>query len=174
MWRNDDFPYTSTSPARAVGWLRRMSQRSPDHRGSVAVPGRVATLVPSPHGVVHGTVFTISASEAASVLAALRHRERAGYSEARIEVAVDGGSAVTATVFFGAADNEHCAGVEDDAACAVAIAFARGESGENFEYLSALLGAMRSRGIVDEYLEGLFERVAALRHAAGLPMPPPA
>ena len=196
VWRHDDdLRHTSVVPARALGWKRRFYQASPDHRGTPAAPGRVVTLVPSADAaaVVHGALFTVAPNDAAEVLARLRHRERAGYAEQLIEVCaeqqpppqaaprVSGGCTVRALVFYATPENEHWAGpsagpaacAAADAAAAAAIAVARGESGENIEYLAQLLRAMRARGVTDEHLEALFERASALRAAAGLPPPPP-
>jgi cation transport regulator ChaC len=195
VWRHDELRHTSVVPARAHGWVRRFWQRSPDHRGTPAAPGRVVTLVPSADdaAVVHGALFTVAPQDAAEVLALLRHRERAGYVEQLIEVRaerqplpqappqVSGGCTVRALVFYATPSNEHwagpsasteaCAAAADEAAAA-AIAVARGESGENIDYLTQLLHAMRARGIADEHLEALFVRASALR-AVGLPPPPP-
>jgi cation transport regulator ChaC len=186
LWRHDELEAAHSSPARVRGYVRRLHQSSPDHRGTASAPGRVATLslAGGAAAEVHGTVFFIPAHAASRVLCALADRERAGYERVDVdaELLADG-RVVRASTFTAAAGNAHfaghCDGGGEDAAtglcasprcaCASAVAAAAGASGANADYFARLLAAMRGRGVRDAYLEALLPRVQAARRGAGLP-----
>lgn len=95
VWR-PSLPFTASHPSTVAGYVRRLWQQSPDHRGVPGATGRVATLVPLPGSaaVTAGTVFTIPARDAAAALTSLVEREIAGYAAVQVVAMGDDGVAL--------------------------------------------------------------------------------
>src|SRR5699024_12033739 len=72
---NTGFPLIHRRPAYTKGWQRKFWQGSHDHRGTMAQPGRVVTLIEEDNVECHGVAYLISRE----VFAYLDHRERNGY-----------------------------------------------------------------------------------------------
>lgn len=105
IWR-PDFKHVASQNARLRGFLRRLWQSSPDHRGTKLLPGRAATLVradavhPSlllpgegAEAQVRGVLYEVAAADADVVLAELFYRERAGYSCVPLDVTLEAAEA---------------------------------------------------------------------------------
>jgi len=104
VWR-PDFEHTAALPARVPGYVRRLWQASPDHRGTPAAMGRVCTLAPAHPSLLvdgeepcaHGTVFCVPLASAERVLMNLYFREKAGYSALLVDAEVEEAAVVPAT-----------------------------------------------------------------------------
>lgn len=111
VWR-PALPFTASHPSTVAGYVRRLWQQSPDHRGVPGATGRVATLVPLPGSaaVTAGTVFIIPARDAAAALTSLVEREIAGYAAVQVVAMGDDGVARSAVAFTATPTNEYWAG----------------------------------------------------------------
>jgi cation transport protein ChaC len=111
IWR-PSFDHVAAHDGVARGWRRRFYQYSPDHRGTPELHGRVATLSrsASSEDVVHGVVYELRQSTATDVMAALWHREQAGYSMTTLEVECVDGVTRAAATFYATHENEYWAG----------------------------------------------------------------
>ena len=155
-----DFPHAPPRVATAYGWMRRLDQCSPDHRGTPECLGRVATLVSQNEATCTGAVFEIAREHEAPVLAALDHRERGGYVRQDLNVVLrDTGESVAATTWIARMDNPFYLGPAPLDAMVSQIARAVGPSGANTEYVLRLAEILRAWGIDDQHI---FEIAARL------------
>ncbi len=163
------FPFEYRVLGRMEGWTRRFWQGSTDHRGVPGAPGRVATLVETPGGHVHGMAYAIAERDRRSILAKLDHREKGGYSRAFRPVHLHGAT-VQALVYWADETNPEYLGEAPLLDMAAQIAGSRGPSGANAEYVLRLDAALQSFGIADPDLAALARAVreAGLRLASGL------
>lgn len=150
IWR-PDFAYRERLPASIDGWMRRFWQASPDHRGTPAAPGRVVTLLRA-DAVCHGMAYRIAGEVFAPIKAALDHREKAGYVEHIVPIALSDGRVVEGLVYVAGPDNPNFIGPAPVAQMAAHIADSRGPSGENTEYLVNLARALREMGADDPHV----------------------
>eukprot|EP00927_Polykrikos_kofoidii_P049288 TRINITY_DN43366_c0_g1_i1.p1 TRINITY_DN43366_c0_g1~~TRINITY_DN43366_c0_g1_i1.p1 ORF type:complete len:250 (+),score=28.71 TRINITY_DN43366_c0_g1_i1:59-808(+) len=186
------FPFIRAYPVRVRGFSRRFWQRSVDHRGTLAEPGRVATLVSqenmpsdSPRSLsgdsgsgngasdVYGVAYDVAESDWAHVLLDLDFRERHGYIRTVADIYppnrsdADVDEAIgKAVVYFAHKPAESAAycGPESIAATAQVIASAVGPSGRNDAYLFALETALLEHGTpADPYIEELVKEVRSLQ-----------
>ena len=159
IWR-PDFPSRPARVASVSGWERRLDQGSPDHRGTPERLGRVATLIQSAGAVCWGAAFEVEDDDAATVLAALDHRERGGYVRLELTAVLrDDGRAVPATTWIAAPENPYYLGPAAVDAMVAQINVAIGPSGHNVEYVIRLAETFRALGVDDPHV---FELAAAL------------
>lgn len=157
------FPHEEKRPAIVSGWMRRLEQGSPDHRGTPERLGRVATLVPTPGGVVGGVVYRVANEHAEQVLAELDHREKGGYD--RITLAAEplgGGPALNALTWIASPGNPYHLGPTPLPAMVEQIRDAVGPSGPNAQYVLRLTEALAELGIADPYLDEVARSLRAL------------
>jgi cation transport regulator ChaC len=155
VWR-PAFAYLEKAPAYVEGWTRRFWQASPDHRGTEASPGRVVTLVPSEGERCWGMAYRVSALVANATLAALDHREKAGYERVLARLTLADGKTVDEVLFYVAAEgNPNFIGEQDDEAIVSVIRSAHGPSGSNREYLLRLAQALAAMEVEDQHIAGL-------------------
>jgi cation transport regulator ChaC len=148
-----DFPHVTSHVASVRGWMRRLDQGSPDHRGTPERLGRVATLVPVEAHACVGAVFEIESHHEQSVLAALDYRERGGYVRHDVEATVrDTGASISAVTWVARTDNPYYLGPAPLDAMVAQIASAIGPSGTNVEYVLRLSETLRAWGIEDEHV----------------------
>lgn len=143
-----DFPYLERRPALISNWTRRFWQGSHDHRGTMAAPGRVATLVPEPGAVCAGMAYLITPA----VFSHLDHREKNGYLRLATDITFDDGASVTGLAYIATADNEAYLGPASERDIAIHIANASGPSGHNRDYLLDLAHALRALGKDDPHV----------------------
>lgn len=154
------FPYEERRTAFVQGFLRRLDQGSPDHRGTPDRLGRVATLIRAPGAIAGGAVFRVADHNVDSVLRDLDHREKGGYDRISVEATFAAGDAITAVTWIAAPDNPYHLGQADLPAMLEQIRAAVGPSGPNIEYVLRLSDTLRALGIDDPHVE---EIAAALR-----------
>ncbi len=165
IWR-PDLPFRERRAARITGWARRFWQASWDHRGTPASPGRVVTLVEAPGATLWGVAYAVAAADWPAVLAALEHREQAGYRRLAVAAGLAAGERagdvvtdVTAEVFIGGADRPEFIGPEPLEVTAAIVRRSRGPSGANVDYVMALARALAELGVRDPDVELLAEAV---------------
>jgi cation transport regulator ChaC len=149
------FAFVERRRAYVAGWARRFWQGSPDHRGVPDSPGRVVTLVAAPGEVCGGCAYRIEHDEADAILAALDHREQAGFERRILPLREEPGAEAFADglTWIAGEDNRHFLGPMPEPEIAAVIRERRGPSGPNAEYVVLLAEALRSLGIVDPHVE---------------------
>jgi glutathione-specific gamma-glutamylcyclotransferase len=145
-------------PGWVTGWTRRFWQGSPDHRGTPSAPGRVVTLVPEAGARCYGQVWRV----APDVLAALDHREQAGYSRHVQPARLADGTSVDALLYVAEPDNPSWLGPATLAEMAAHIQRSHGPSGPNREYLLRLADVLSTQGVQDAHVAALASAVRAL------------
>lgn len=162
IWR-PDFPFERRIPARLHGWVRRFWQGSVDHRGVPGAPGRVVTLCPREGGSCAGEVYRIAADQAGAVLARLDHREKGGYARLALPVELcDGTTLESVLVYVATPDNPNYLGPAAIERIAEQVAYARGPSGANSQYVLELASALRRLGEQDPHVFELERQVLSL------------
>ena len=154
IWR-PAFPFAERRWGFVRGFVRRFWQASPDHRGTPAVPGRVATLVPAPrHERCWGVAYQVPAGQLQSVLARLDLREVAGYRRRQVVVESGPGRAPLrpALLYTAEPGNPNFVGAAPLQAIAARVARCRGPSGDNAAYVLRLAEALRRAGVHDPEL----------------------
>ncbi|MFT5692205.1 MAG: cation transport protein ChaC [Oceanicoccus sp.] len=153
-----DFDYIERRPASIEHFSRRFWQGSHDHRGTVAAPGRVVTLVPDDNAQCLGMAYRITPA----VFQHLDHREKNGYLRQKTPLYFGDGSEEIGLIYI--ADNSNAAylGPASDADIAAQIAQSNGPSGSNKSYLLDLAQALRQLGSDDEHIFALERLVLAL------------
>lgn len=159
IWR-PDFPYQRRVPGTLPGFARRFWQESPDHRGTPEHPGRVVTLAPEPASSCFGLLYEVPSQHVSVVLDRLDHRERGGYQRLVVEVTSTIGE-ISALVYLATKDNPHFAGPASDAELVRQISSARGESGDNVDYVLELDAALAHYGVIEPPLRALADRLRA-------------
>jgi len=152
IWR-PGFGFAERRRATALGWARRLWQRSTDHRGTADAPGRVATMVPIEHATCVGAAYRIFARDSARILAELDVREQQGYDRVTLDVVLDDGSHVTALTYLAPSSNPYFVSRESAAEIAAIVRVARGPSGANLDYVRHLQAALRDLDAHDEHLD---------------------
>lgn len=155
-----DLPYVACVPARLRGWSRRFWQGSPDHRGTPAAPGRVATLVAAPGEAVVGLVYTVPPDAVGDVLARLDVREAAGFDRWHTPVETEAGP-LDALIYRANEANPHFLGPAPLDAMADHVARSHGPSGPNADYVLGVDRVLRELGVEDDHTASLAEAVRA-------------
>jgi cation transport regulator ChaC len=148
-----DFPHTNARVATVRGWMRRLDQGSPDHRGRPERLGRVATLVEDASASCVGAVFAVRGEDRDEVLATLDHRERGGYVRHEVEAVIrESGESVRAITWVARTGNPYYLGPAPIDAMLAQIRAAIGPSGANVEYVLRLASTLRAWGIEDPHV----------------------
>ncbi|MEZ4359982.1 MAG: gamma-glutamylcyclotransferase [Kofleriaceae bacterium] len=162
MWR-PDLAYHEARPAVLAGYQRRFWQKSTDHRGTPAHPGRVVTLAAAAATTLGVAYHLASAREA---LVYLDHREQQGYERRTLPVQLADGRTVDALVYVADPGNPYFVADEPLAQTAAIIATARGPSGTNLDYARALVATLAELARAPE--EAGYERALLARAEAHL------
>jgi cation transport regulator ChaC len=164
------FAFVERRRSFVLGWARRFWQGSPDHRGVPEAPGRVVTLVPAPGEVCGGAAYRIEHGEADAILAALDHREQAGFERRLLPLRDEpaGEAFADGLTWIAGEDNRHFLGPLPEDDIAAVVRERRGPSGPNSEYVLMLAEALRALGIVDPHVEKIASHLgcANLGHSA--------
>ena len=167
VWR-PAFAFDERKPALIEGWTRRFWQASPDHRGTEEAPGRVVTLVETAGATCTGMVYRLPPSSQDQILAALDHREKAGYLQIRCPVHLhDGRTIPDGLVYIAGPTNANFIGPAPLQQMARHIADSVGPSGANVEYLMRLETALAELGATDPHVSDLCAAVRRLQDERG-------
>jgi cation transport protein ChaC len=155
-----DFPYLESRPASIRGWSRRFWQGSHDHRGTLANPGRVVTLIEEPAALCGGVAYRVEAS----VFTQLDEREKNGYLRFATEMTFDDGRHATGLVYIATADNEAYLGEASEREIARHICCAEGTSGANYDYLLDLANSLRELDLHDQHVFEIETHILEILH----------
>jgi cation transport regulator ChaC len=153
-----DFPFVERRPASIMNWTRRFWQGSHDHRGTVASPGRVATLIPREGARCEGMAYLITPQ----VFDHLDYREKNGYLRIATTMTFDDGSSAEGLVYIAAETNAAFLGPASELEIAQQIATAVGPSGRNRDYLIDLARALRELGKDDAHVFAIEQHLMML------------
>jgi glutathione-specific gamma-glutamylcyclotransferase len=151
------FEHVERRRAFVRGYVRRFWQASPDHRGTETAPGRVATLVEAEGGICGGAAYRILREHAPAIMAALDHREKAGFTQRTLPLLAHPEAEPFAHGVTWVADRTN-PWFREEASEQVIAAVVRtrvGPSGENVAYVHELRAALRALEIEDPHVETL-------------------
>ena len=143
-----DFPYLDSKPACINGWSRRFWQGSHDHRGTLANPGRVVTLIEEEGALCGGIAYLVEAP----VFKQLDEREKNGYLRRSTEMTFADGSHAAGLIYIASPDNDAYLGEATELEIAQQICVAEGASGANSDYLLELAVALRELELQDQHV----------------------
>lgn len=182
VWKAD-FPFKVRHKCSLQGYVRRFWQLSTDHRGTLATPGRVVTLIPFEQwskefskidqnialedSSIDGYLYEIRDEDKVKVFEYLDYREKNGYELKTVKVLLkDSNEALECFLYIASTKNDDFIKSDfefDLDHIAKIIAYTKGPSGFNYEYLQELVLALESAGMhADEHLLDLQSRVLTL------------
>ncbi|OQR67097.1 cation transport regulator protein 2-like [Tropilaelaps mercedesae] len=167
IWKID-FPTAESRVGYVRGFVRRFYQGSTDHRGTPESPGRVVTLLPTGNNEdkVWGVAYRIPDDQVDKVISHLDYREKGGFSRSKTLFFPRDPKLepYEILVYVAAEGNVNYLGAAPLDEIARTIAFSRGPSGANVDYLFNLCNAMRELvpDVQDEHLFTLEVKVRQL------------
>lgn len=161
MWR-PDFDYEESALAFVQGYHRALCIFSHVHRGTPERPGLVLGL--DRGGSCQGVVFRVAASRRDATLAYLRERElvTAVYLEKMITARFAEGSSVEAVTYVADRAHPQYAGRLPTEEMARLVASARGDAGDNPDYVRNTYEHLMACGICDEKLAAVARALDAV------------
>ncbi|EER19177.1 Cation transport protein chaC, putative [Perkinsus marinus ATCC 50983] len=175
MWR-PALDYVDCFPAKAKGFVRRFWQSSVDHRGTVAYPGRVATLLrckdlPEVSGVAHpeegvwGMAYVLKEDGLEKTMEMLDIREKNGYTRTVTTLYdANDNSIGECFLYYGSvntSENPMFTGAETIESIARRVRSAVGPSGANADYVYRLWRCLQSLGVRDDHVNALYDAIKA-------------
>lgn len=163
IWR-PGIPFVQKRKAIGRGWSRRFWQLSPDHRGTVARPGRVVTLVPDKLCDCVGMAFGIGDKNWDEVITNLDDREKNGYERHLVKLSFeDSVQGAALTYVAGPGNPSYSPFVSADGAVAQQVLEAVGPSGTNLDYLIRLNQSLVDMDTHDPEVSSLLDAVLKLQ-----------
>lgn len=158
VWR-PAMPVVERRTVFVRGFIRRFWQGSPDHRGTPRLPGRVVTLLPAPrHELCWGVAYRLPVSALDELLRQLDVREVAGYQRLVVPAFQRGSRRPVlprVLVYAAGPGNSSYVGPAPLEVIAQRVRVARGESGDNVEYVRELHQALQRLGVHDPHVAAL-------------------
>ena len=160
MWR-PGFVCTLRCKAMLRGWRRSLCIYSHVYRGTRERPGLVLGL--DRGGACPGVAFRVAATLREPTMRYLRQREQATavYLERMVPVTLESGERVSALAYVADRLHDQYAGRLDREAMLGIVRAARGQSGQNAEYVLETHDHLAAIGVRDRDLEWLAERLRA-------------
>jgi cation transport regulator ChaC len=143
-----DFDYIECESAHILGYERRFWQGSHDHRGTIANPGRVLTLVDIDNARCFGKAFRVEPE----IFAHLDHREKNGYLRHQVDIYFPNKRIVKGLVYIASPDNAAYLGEANIKDITEQIFNSSGPSGSNRDYVYQLADALRHFDEIDEHV----------------------
>lgn len=158
MWR-PGFEFVESQIAVAHGFRRALCIRSWVHRGTRENPGLVLGL--DRGGSCKGVAFRVAPEMREDVLAYLRERELVTnvYLERTVPLRLADGRRVGAITYVADTAHEQFQRTSSPEEAAVFVSGARGQSGDNIEYVKNTVEHLRHLGIYDHCLEGVLRHI---------------
>jgi cation transport protein ChaC len=158
MW-NPGFPYADASPARLYGYHRRLCLWSIHYRGTKEHPGLVLGL--DRGGSCNGMAFRVDAAHIDEAVAYLKEREMLhnAYHPRVKRIYPRKGKPVEALTFVSRPDHPQFANHMNIDKTVSIILSARGERGENCEYVINTVEHLEEFGIYQSELHEVAERL---------------
>lgn len=158
MWR-PGFAFKSQSRARLYGYRRTLCIHSYVHRGTKERPGLVLGL--DRGGSCCGIGFEVAGADKHKVMQYLRERELATnvYLERICPIQLANGMKVPAYCYVADIGHEQYAGAMHAERAAAIVAGARGQSGENVDYVANCVQKLRAMKLRDPWLETVAEKM---------------
>ncbi len=158
MWR-PGFAHAEARPAHVAGLHRTLCVYSWVHRGTETEPGLVLGL--DRGGACRGVAFRVEADRQAETIAYLRAREQVTnvYLEIVRKARLDDGRVVPALTYVVDRDHAQYAGRLSPKAQLALVSRARGQSGENRDYVLRTVDHLDELDIHDSNLAWLAERL---------------
>lgn len=143
-----DFDYIECESAHILGYERRFWQGSHDHRGTIASPGRVLTLVNIDNTRCFGKAFKVERE----IFDHLDHREKNGYLRHQVDIHFSDKRIVKGLVYIASPDNAAYLGEANIKDITKQIFNSSGPSGSNRDYVYQLADALRQCNEIDEHV----------------------
>ena len=156
MW-NPGFSYERKETCFIKGWQRRFWQESSDHRGTVSMPGRVATIIRKKNSRCWGVAYNVAKLGASEVLQKLDARERNGYERMETIAISSSGYSFECLTYVAGPNNQYYS--EEDSVQSIArqAALAQGPSGANREYIMLIIQQLRRLGVYERHAEAIWK-----------------
>eukprot|EP00240_Pyramimonas_obovata_P014185 CAMPEP_0118923548 /NCGR_PEP_ID=MMETSP1169-20130426/2029_1 /TAXON_ID=36882 /ORGANISM="Pyramimonas obovata, Strain CCMP722" /LENGTH=188 /DNA_ID=CAMNT_0006864555 /DNA_START=35 /DNA_END=601 /DNA_ORIENTATION=+ len=170
VWRCG-FNHVESVPCYVRDYARVWTQGSTDHRGTPELPGRTVTLEPRTGAKTWGTAYLLPKDEEKEIIEYLEYREKQYDSRVNLDLFTDNAETpvvTSARVYIATSASETYMGVASVDALAKQIAFAKGPSGENCEYLYRLADKMREMDVQDAELFELETKVKAIKEVLSI------
>lgn len=154
MWR-PGFEFEERQIAVTYGYRRALCIRSWVHRGTRERPGLVLGL--DRGGSCKGVAFKIAPDNRQSVMTYLRERELVTnvYLERTVPMKLADGRRVSAITYVADPYHEQFERTADSQAAARIVVEAKGQSGDNLDYVKSTVAHLRALGIHDQSLEDI-------------------
>ncbi|MDC2964520.1 gamma-glutamylcyclotransferase [Gammaproteobacteria bacterium] len=156
MW-NPGFRYERKRTCFLKGWERRFWQESSDHRGTLSMPGRVATIIRKKNNRCWGVAYNVAKLDANEVLQKLDARERNGYERMETVATSCLGYSFECLTYVAKPNNPYYS--EEDSLHSIAkqAALAKGPSGANREYIMLIIQELRRLGVYERHAEAIWK-----------------
>jgi glutathione-specific gamma-glutamylcyclotransferase len=160
MW-NPGFAYQAREMAHLHGYHRALCVYSHFHRGTPERPGLVLGL--DRGGSCHGVAFRVAPDAQEATIAYLRAREQVTsiYLERALKLRLVTGQLVSCLTYVADRQHRQYAGRLPREALLEVVAGARGQSGENPDYVLRTQAHLLELGVHDADLSWLAEQLAA-------------
>ncbi|MEE2961213.1 MAG: gamma-glutamylcyclotransferase [Myxococcota bacterium] len=160
VWR-PDFPYVKSRRGYVQHYKRGFWQGSPDHRGTPTNPGRVVTLLECHGANCWGVAYGVRSQDERLVYDILDARESGGYERAEVEVHFRDHGVIPALTYIASPSNPNFLGEASWDELLLQVRHAKGESGNNWEYVCRLAQALDDLGIDDAHVQDLAKALVA-------------
>ena len=154
IWKTG-FDYDESRLAYLPDRARRFWQASTDHRGTIASPGRVVTLIDQPGESCWGLAFKVPSASVELTLSNLDVREIGGYERESVTIHFPDKDPVRGLTYTAHPANPNYLGPASAVDIASQIASSEGPSGSNNEYVFELALALDNLQVEDPHIQDI-------------------